>query len=184
VYGYFLPQQEEFSMKSYSYQQRSGQRKPRTPEEAIEIANQRLGAMIYRQARTLVGARPSPEQQLGLRVLYDALVKEYPGYDSMPGNLREQRVLITKMVSAADDPVLSQTDAGLGLKKYLTFREQALAAARDRGRAGFTDSADTADLRAALRTVAGQIGTQHPGFADLFTRTFNREMKADEGMAA
>jgi hypothetical protein len=184
VYGYFLPQQEEFSMKSYSYQQRSGQRKPRTPEEAIEIANQRLGAMIYRQARTLVGDRPAPEQQLGLRVLYDALVKEYPGYDSMPGNLREQRVLISKMVSAADDPVLSQTDAGLGLRKYLTFREQALEAARQRGRAGFTDSDDTADLREALRAVAGQIGTQHPGFADLFTRTFNREMKADEGMAA
>lgn len=185
VFGYFMPTGGEFNQKAYQYQLREEMRRPIKPEEAIEIANQRLGAMVYRQAQSKVtknaAGRPTPtkEERVWLAQVRDAIAEEHPGYNATPANLRDQKVLIQKLMEAADNPVLSSTEAGKGLAIYKQAREEALEMARQRGFTTFISANGTADLRRALRTLADQIGQQYPDFIELFDRTLNREMVSD-----
>jgi hypothetical protein len=181
VYGFFLPREGEFSYQAYKDQFATGEREQTKPREAIEIANQRLGQMVYNQYKAQVGERPSREQQAWLRGIREKLEQEYPGYNSTPANLRDTKVLITKMVEAAQNPVLAETEAGQGLTLYLNYREQAMQAAKDRGLASFSNAGEAADLRQWLRDIAVEIEARYPAFGELFERTFNREMVNDDG---
>jgi hypothetical protein len=180
VYGYFLPQGGEFSYAAYKQQLGSGARRPITPERAIEIANQRLGSMIYRTARDQVGPRPTLEQRQWLSQLRDAIEQEYPGYSPMPTTLGATDRTVTKLIAASRDPALAATDAGRGLAIYLDAREEALQIARTRGLTTFKSAKSATDLRSALRAFAEQIAEQYPDFGEMFERTLDREMVADD----
>jgi hypothetical protein len=184
VYGYFLPQDGEFSYAAYKQQLSSGARRPITPERAIEIANQRLGSMIYLTAREALGPRPDPQQRQGLAGLRDAIEQEYPGYSPTPTTLGTTDRTITKLLAAVNDPALAATDAGQGLALYAQVRSRALDVARERGLSTFKSAKSAADLRFALRAYADQIAQQHPDFGEMFDRLLNREMVADEERAA
>lgn len=190
VFGYFMPTGGEFNQKAYQYQLREEMRNPIKPAEAIEIANQRLGAMVYRQAQSKVtknaAGKPTPtkEERVWLAQVRDAIAEEHPGYNATPANLRDQKVLIQKLMEAADNPTLASTEAGKGLAIYKQARQEALEMARQRGFTTFISSNGTADLRRALRTLADQIGQQYPDFIELFDRTLNREMVSDGEMVA
>jgi hypothetical protein len=184
VYGYFLPQDGEFSYAAYKQQLSSGARRPITPERAIEIANQRLGSMIYRTAREQVGPRPDPQQRQALAGLRDAIEQEYPGYSSTPTTLGATERTITKLLAALEDPALAATEAGQGLALYAQVRSRALEVARERGLSTFKSARSAADLRFALRAYADQIAEQYPDFGEMFDRLLSREMVADEEVVA
>lgn len=181
TYGFFLDRGGEFNYQAYKDQIASGERQTITPKEAIEIANQRLGQMVYNQYRAQVGDRPNAAQRQWLSQVRDAVETQYPGYNPTPASLRDNKLLITQMLEAAKNPVLAETDAGQGLTLYLQYRAQALEAARSRGLQTFASAKSAADLREYLREAASQIQGQHPAFGELFDRTFNREMVADDG---
>jgi hypothetical protein len=184
VYGYFLPTSGEFSYAAYKQQLENGARRPITPEKAIEIANQRLGSMIYRTVRDQVGPKPSVEQRRWLSQVRDAIEQEYPGYSPMPATLGATDRTITKLIAASKDPALAATDAGRGLAIYLDARDEALEIARSRGLSTFKSAKSASDLRSALRTLALQIADTYPDFGEMFDRTLNREMAADEPLVA
>lgn len=188
VYGYFVDGDDKFDGDAYAYQLRSGQRKPITPEKAIEIANQRLGGMVYRQAQSKLGLQPgdapSKEQRVWLAKVRDAIATEYPGYNATPANLRDQKVLIQKLMEAADNPMLAKTEAGKALVVYRQAREEAIELARARGYTTFISANATADIREALRRLAGQLSVTYPAFTEMFERTLNREMKSDDDEVA
>jgi hypothetical protein len=186
VYGYFITGDGEFSSEAYNYQLRSGQRKPIKPEEALRLANQRLGAMVYRQARANLGdGAPTAEQRVWLAQVRDAIVQEYPGYNPMPSNLDEQKALIQNLLRAASNPILARTEAGQALSIYADARAEAVEIARSRGFTSFDRANGTADIRKALRTLADQLGERYPAFIEMFDRTLKREMiDDDEGLAA
>jgi hypothetical protein len=179
VYGYFMSQEGEFSYAAYKQQLESGARKPITPEEAVQIANQRLGSMIYRTARDKVGPKPDQAQRQWLAQVRDAIEERYPGYSPMPATLGATDRTITKLIAASKDPALAATEAGQGLVEYLAMRDQAMAVAQARGLATFKSAQSAADLRFALRGYAEQLTEQFPAFGEMFERTLNREMIAD-----
>jgi hypothetical protein len=176
VYGYFLPTEGEFSYEAYKAQLASGGRREITPREAIEIANHRLGQMVVAQYRAQLPDDPTEEQEAWLRSVKEMVKQRYPGYAAMPGNLQEKEKRIDRLVAAADDPVLAETDAGQGLLLYLNYRQQAQEAAEARGVASFKSAERTADLRDWLRGIAEQIAARHPDFGPMFDRTFDQEM--------
>jgi hypothetical protein len=184
VYGYFMSPDGAFSYAAYRQQLEGGARRPITPEQAVQIANQRLGAMIYRNARSQVGERPSKEQRTWLSQVRDAIEGRYPGYSPMPTTLGNTDRTITKLIAAANDPALASTEAGRGLVEYLRVREEALAVAQSRGLTTFKSARTAADLRFALRSHAEQLAVEFPDFGAMFERTFNREMVADEEVTA
>jgi hypothetical protein len=186
VYGYFMPQDGEFSYEAYKLQLVRGSRRPITAEQAIQIANQRLGAMIYRIARARVTAdprtgkpRPNAAERTWLAQVRDAIEQEYPGYSPIPTTLGQTDRTITKLVAAVKDPNLADTEAGQGLSLYLRERERALEIARSRGLSSFKKANAARDLRAVLRQYADELAERYPDFGELFERTLNREMVAD-----
>ncbi len=184
VLGYFMEQGGEFSNEAYQWQMRSGQRKSITPEQALDRVNQRLGENLYRQAQTKVSQRdgkaaPTVEERVWLSQVRDAIREEYPGYNATPGNLDEQEQLISKMVRASRDPVLSKTEVGQGVADYVKEREQAIQLARSRGLTTFQRAKGAEDIRDMLRQVANEIGEDNPDFLEVFDRTFGREMVDD-----
>jgi hypothetical protein len=179
VYGFFLERGGEFSYQAYKDQIATGERQTVTPKEAMEIANQRLGQMVYNQHKAMVGERPTREQRAWLGKVRDAIEVEYPGYNPTPASLRDNKLLITRMVEASADPVLAATKAGQGLRQYLVARSQAQAVAESRGLKSFTHAKAATDLRTYLRDVAEEVELQFPAFGELFERTFNREMIVD-----
>jgi hypothetical protein len=183
VYGYFMSPDGKFSFAAYRQQLDSGARRPITPEQAVQIANQRLGAMVYRQARAQVGERASKEQRAWLGQVRDAIEERYPGYSPMPTTLGNTDRTITKLIAASKDPALAGTEAGKGLTEYLRVREEALAVAQSRGLTTFKSARTAADLRFALRSYADQLSAEFPDFGEMFERTFNREMIADDEQA-
>lgn len=191
VYGYFMPQDGKFSFAAYRQQLESGARKPITPEEAVQIANQRLGAMVYKQAQARVTAdprtgkpKPTVEERAWLASIRDAIEQEYPGYSPMPSTLGATDRTITKLIAASKDPALARTEAGQGLELYLQAREEALEMARSRGLSTFKSANAARDLRLALRTFAEQVTDRYPDFGEMFERTLNREMIADNSAVA
>jgi hypothetical protein len=181
VYGYFISGDGEFNGDAYAYQLRTGQRKPIAPQEALQIANQRLGSMVYRQVRASLGeGSPNKEQRVWLAKVRDAIVEEYPGYNPIPATLDEQKALIQNLMRAADNPILARTEAGQALFIYKEARTEAVELARSRGYSSFDRADGTVDIRRALRTLADQLGEQYPAFVEMFDRTLNREMKTDD----
>ncbi len=182
VYGYFVPG-GEFSQDAMRYQAEAGQRMPISPEDALKMAQGRLGSMLYNRAKEKVGDNPTDADERWLREVQDAIKAEYPGYAKTPQGLTDPDAAVTEVIAASKSPALADTDAGKGLALYLKARDKAMAAARDTGLAGFQTANDAAHLRAWLRQVAAAIGQEHPDFtADggLFQRVFAREMKDDE----
>jgi hypothetical protein len=186
VYGLFMPVEGEFSYEAYKAQLTQGSRRPITAEQAVQLANQRLGAMIYRVARSRVSSdpvtgkpRPTAEERAWLAQVRDAIEQRYPGYSPMPLTLGQTDRTITKLIAAVQDPALAQTEAGQGLVEYLTARDRALEIARSRGLSSFKKANAARDLRTALRIYADQLAEQYPDFGELFERTLNREMVAD-----
>lgn len=183
VVQYFVPD-GDFDSDAYRATINDGTREQRKPEDAIALANQRIGAMIYRAAQDKVGENPSPGEREYLRGIKTEIKARYPGYAATPSNLRKTEDLIDNLLTAARNPVLAKTDAGKGLTLYLEARQKAVAAANDLGLETFGRSPKAAGIRTYLRGVASAIETEHPEFGRLFDEALEREMVDDEERAA
>lgn len=184
VAGLFAPgggQGGEFNNQAYQRQLSMGTRKVRTPEELIQLTNQRLGTMVMAQAKASVGEKPTPAEKQWLRTISDRVEQEYPGFNATPANMREQKLALQKTLRAIDDPVIAQTDAGKGLAIYVTARQKAIEAAQERGFKTFASSPDTQDLRDWLEGIAGGITDEHPDFAPLYDQVLSRENSPSGG---
>lgn len=182
VYGWFGPQGGDFSMDFYSRQIRSGEREAVTPNEAVALANHRVAAMAYRQAKDQVDGRTDLPARQWLAKIRGQLLEQYPGYEPMPRDLGKTDRTIRELAHAAKDPKLAATDAGQGITAYLKARAMAAKASTDELglTSGFGKAKRARYLRDYLRNVADEIAKEHPDFAEVWDLVLSRELADDE----
>lgn len=189
VYGYFVgAKDDKLDLPAFQRQFDTGERAVRTPEDAKELADQRLGRMIVAAAQAKVtqrNGRPAPtkSEDAWLTSVKTAVGQEYPGYIVESYDPRKTPAMIKQVIDAGSNDTLGRTDAGQGVQVYAAAREKALEAARERGLKSFAKSAKTKDIRDWLRSVATAIQQEHPDFADVYDNVLSRELP-DEQEAA
>ncbi|HUP68492.1 MAG TPA: hypothetical protein VM142_01630 [Acidimicrobiales bacterium] len=179
TYGFFAPQGGEFDYAAYRRQIRTGERKVTKPSEAIDAANAQVGAMLYRQAKDKMPAKPNAAQRQWLAEVRDEIAKEYPGYDPFPRDLGKIPRLIRELETIVGDRAVAATDAGQGVALYLKARAKALEAAKGLELVHFNKAKRARHLRDWLREIAHDIAEEHPDFAEIYERVFEREMTDD-----
>ena len=107
----------------------------------------------------------------------EELNAEFGGKPELRGVGLSTDQLLTSILKAANDPVLSQTGAGRGLTKYLAYRELAFAETELRGlkQSGFFQAKRAADVAEWLRYKAYETINEYPEFANIYWRIFDRE---------
>ena len=181
VFGLFGPPDDpsgEFDFKAYDRQLRTGERVVISPEEAVRRANQRMGSMIFQQAKDLVGDDDSPNTKAALKELKAGLAEKYPGYSSSFSNNTPQ--VLEDLKRAVKDPALSKTPPGQALKLWLEARDIAEEAAQSKYGAGWTRADASRPIRDSMRVLAEDLGRQYPGFTEMYERALEREMVKDD----
>lgn len=183
TYGLFLPQDGEFDYDVYLGAFDTGDREDLSPEQWLNLTNSVRGDYLYNTYKEQAGTRTDPAAREWLRGIRQQIVDMYP---SGPTGLPEKpdtEELINELYVAVQDDRLADTDAGQGLALYLTYRDQALAAAQSiPGRTGFNRSRDTRHIRAWLNQVAEAVIERHPEFQFMWDIVLSREttVAADE----
>lgn len=180
TYQFFAPHAGELSMTAYERQIATGEREALKPKEAFELANSRVAGMKYRQAKTMVGTKPSQEQRIWLKDVREALAKEYPGYVPEQFDPAKTPRRIRELENALEEPKLAATPAGEALKTYFEARTLATQSARAAGLTSFSSAKKAAPVRQWLRDVATALIEEHPEFAEMFDQVLSREMVSDD----
>ncbi len=184
VYGMFAPQTGEFDYNAYSRQFAGREREGLTPKQAMQLANNRVAAEMYQQAKDKVSANPTDEERLWLRQVKAQLVQDYPGYGDQPGVPKKAELpfAIAELEKAAKDDALDGTPAGVALNTYLQARTQALTVMEQGGLSPkLTGSSKAAvPVRDWLRAVGAALVREHPEFAPMWDEMLSREIYDDD----
>lgn len=180
TYGFFAPRDEngDYDYAEMERQLRAGEREALTPAEQVRLANARVGQMVYQQAKR----RAEDEGQEGrewLSGVRDEIAKEFPGFDQELQLTQRAKLedVMAELSRAAEDPRLSRTEAGQGVRLYLTARARALEALEEDGLKTFGGKR-AAGYRDWLSQMGEAIAAEVPDFADLFDSILRRELKA------
>lgn len=183
TYQFFAPHSGKFSMTAYERQLATGEREALKPDEAVELANSRVASMQYRQAKEMIGPKPSDEQRVWLRQVKEALVDEYPGYVPEEFDPAKTPRRIRELEQALSEPKLAATEVGQALKTYFEAREVGMQQAQAAGLGSFDRAKSAAPVRQWLRDVATALTEEYPGFAEVWDTVLSREMVADDAPA-
>lgn len=187
--GYFAPEPAvgEFDYNAYLRQFETGAREKTTPTEQLALANDFLGRVQWERAKQLASIRPGPVTSTWLAQMREQIAEDYPGFEGwVSERVRAQRPSIDNQIAelrrAVAEPELANTDAGEGIRKYLS----AVDAARQMvqllpGNVRHYQEAKSArPVRDWLRAVAREITDQNPDFARVWTQVFERELADDD----
>lgn len=182
TYGLFAPDTGEFDPTAYARQFRTGEKASVTPQLALQLANNRLAAYLYDQAKSEVSDRPSAEERKWLRDYKAALTREFHGYGDQPGLPRKAQLptVIAELERAVQDPTLRRTDAGQAIRTYMEVRAEAQADAEAAGLASFTTAKAMLPTRDWLRDMAAALNREHPSFVPIWEQVFERELADDD----
>jgi hypothetical protein len=187
--GFFAPEPAvgEFDYTAYLRQFETGAREGVSPEEQLDLANDFLGRGQFEQAKQIAAARPGPESSLWLAQVREMIAEQYPGFDGwVSRSIWEKKPkpdeLIAELRSAVLNPNLSSTDAGQGIRKYLSAIDAAnqMVVQLPGNTRRYQQAKSAAPIRAWLRSVAKQIIEEHPDFARSWFSVFERELADDE----
>lgn len=184
TYGFFAPTGGEFDFDEYERQIAVGERDKLSPRQMIELANARVAASAWRQARDAVGVKPNARQKALLAEYKEALVARFPGWNPESYDAGRVPALVRELALAVDDPELSSTAMGQAVRSYLAARDAALESARTRGLSSFGTAKSASDLRALLRDYAETLVDEQPAFLEVWERVFSRELVDDEEVTA
>jgi hypothetical protein len=191
--GFFAPEPAvgEFDYTAYVRSFEIGAREGVSPEEQLDLANDFLGRVQFEQAKQIAAARPGPESSLWLAQVRQMIAEQYPGFDGwVSRSIWEKKPkpdeLIAEIRSAVLAPSLAQTDAGQGIRKYLSAIDAAnqMVVQLPGNTRRYQQAKSAAPIRAWLRSVAKQIVEEHPDFARSWMMVFERELADDELLAA
>lgn len=188
VIGLFAPQGEDFDYATYVRNLKSGATQSLTPEQFVRAANDKVGKMVFYNAKDRFGPAPSKQQREWLSGFRQVLRKEFPGFDeTLPGKPDQETIknkYIPQIAEAVNDPKLADNKVAQATKVYLLAREKATAAAQAAGYAGFTQSKAAAPIREWLRNFSDVLVKEVPDFAAMRDRIFDREMLNDSQQTA
>jgi hypothetical protein len=187
--GLFAPEPAagEFDYSAYLRAIESGARETVSPAEQLALANDFLGRVQWENAKRLAEVNPSPEMSTWLSQVREQIAEEYPGFDgwvaeAVSGKRPRTEDIITELRRAVENPTLAATDAGQGLRIYLSAVDAAeQMVARLPGNVRRYQSAQSAQpVRDWLRSVARQVIIEHPDFSRLWVSVFDRELADDD----
>jgi hypothetical protein len=172
----------EYSADFARWQERRGTRFRLTDSQInIEAARYLYNARKARLQEIEVfllkeGADPKMARE-NYQTSLEELNAEFGGKPEMRGVGKSTDQLLTSVLKASTDPVLTQTPAGRGLAKYLAYRDLAFAETEVRGlnQAGFFQAKRAADVAEWLRYKGYQVIQEYPEFATMYWRVFDRE---------
>jgi hypothetical protein len=179
VYRFFAPKGGEFDYDAYTRGFETGERKPISPKDALDRANHRVAAAVYRNAAEKVGPSPSAEGRAWLRHIRDALVDEYPGYEPVPRDMGATDRAIRQLEDAVADKRLANTDTGKAIATYFLARKKVNDQAARAGLASATQAKSARPLRDWLRAVALGLTEETPSFAEVWESVLERELADD-----
>lgn len=178
AYTYFAPQDTRRApYEAYSKSFARGTRENLTFREWTQRANDRVGSMIYYNAKTQLGPSPAANQSQWLSGLRDHLKQQYPGFDPEAADPQRSARVIEQLYQAANSGVLATTPVGRGIARYLQLRDQAMQSAQSAGlRSGFSTAKSASPIRNWLKQNAAQIQQQYPQFERVYEQIFAREL--------
>lgn len=191
--GLFAPEPAAgaFDYSAYLRAIENGARETVSPAEQLALANDFLGRIQWENAKQLADANPSPAMSTWLAQVRDQIAEDYPGFDgwvaeAVSGKRPRTEDIITELRRAAENPTLAATDAGQGLQIYLSAIDAAeQMVIRLPGNIKHYQQAKAArPVRDWLRSVSRKIREDHPDFARLWVRVFERELADDEELSA
>jgi hypothetical protein len=188
VIGLFAPQGEDFDFNQYVRNIKSGATVSLTPEQYARSANDKLGKMVWFNAKDRFGPSPSKPQREFLSNLRHALREQFPGFDeTLPGKPDQETVknkFIPQIEKAVNDPKLVDNNVAQATKVYLAARAKATAAAKKAGYSDFSQAKGATSLRQWIRSIGDALIKEIPDFAPMYERIFEREMIDDGQVAA
>ena len=183
VYALFAPDDGGFDMKAYHALFERGDRKPLSPREALDAAQNRVAKMAYRNAQDKL---PEPNkrtdaQKAWLRQVKDKLLEQYPGFvpefqgSDIPDTIRS-------LQEAVDDPKLAKNPQAQAIREYLGYRDKVIKEALSRKEpiVGWQTAKATKSQRAWLRNKAAEITAKYPSFKNINRELFNQELGDDD----
>jgi hypothetical protein len=182
TYGFFGPQTGSFDYNVYAAQFTSGDREALTNDEWRGLAQHVIAQRIMDKARQQVGPEPTFEQSTWLADIEAALRREYPGFMNTPGIPRgvDREAAIVEIEQIVQERSIRRTPLGKAVSSYLEARQQATEAANEAGYRGFTTAEGMRETREWLRSVAGALSRETPGFGRLYRYVFESELSQVE----
>jgi hypothetical protein len=186
TYGFFAPQEGDFSFDAYRRLLDTGDRKLNDPDDVPYIANDMVAKARYYAFRAKLSNPSEPRAAAMLRDFRAQLEKEYPGYDpdGPPGgtiNKATTNSLIGELERAAGDTknkTLQSHEAMPALKQYLAFRDKIQARApKGRGEDWWTSSNDGRGMRSAAAQFGDSLAQENPAFAAMWEGALRREFE-------
>jgi len=171
--NYFAPKGSEFEFSVYSRQQRKGQRIRLTDRELVQVAQERIGAAKYREARKQFGAFPNKKQREALLGYREYLHEKYPGFKvNVEFTVNEVKNDIITLGEMIDDPRMKDNPITRDLRVYLNERERLLQLA---GGKSFT-SKKAEKYKIQLFQLGEVLANQNPEFDRLWNRKLIAEV--------
>jgi len=186
VFGYFSPVGTDFDYQTYLRQINTGQRnRVVNRRELISDAEAVVGRALYRQFRREQGETTTTLQDEFAKQYREKLYREFPGFANAPLNIADRDATINKLIEAAYDPLVDNSEAAIGMRLYLDARERAVsrAQARRREAGGTTALSDplngsaNSDLRFQLRIYGERLAARYPQFKRVWVRELFDELE-------
>lgn len=180
VAGFMAEGGDDFSFEVWSRQVREGSRRRLTDSEMIAAAQYKAASARYRALRDKLPANPTKEQQAWLRNWRIQLNKEYPGFPVVaefnPGDFPAK---ISAMKQMVQESSLNDNETAQALKKYLEFRDEAVAkyVAAGGAEGGFGTATAAEPLREWLSSMGKAIKNETPEFARVYDRVLSYEVE-------
>lgn len=183
VFGFFAPQGDDLDSAAFDRQMKAGRRVRITPDQAVRLANGRVAAAVYAQAKAKVGPRPSAEQTAWLRQMRQALTTKYPGFGERVGvpESASPDTLVRQLQDAVADDRLADNPVVRPISLYLQARDKAREASEGAGLSAdsFKSARAMQGVRTWLRQIGQALAAESPDFAAVFDRVFDRELADD-----
>jgi len=174
---------DPFDYNAYLLQLEEKTRVSLSPEDWTRERNDFLGRLAYEKARKAVGARTDDAAIDWLRTYRYDLMQRYPGYNEptvgLPRSATRDQT-IAELKRWEDNPTLRNTEAGVGLGRYMRARQMAVDyAILNFGitEKGFSTAKKTEYLRDWLRQVGATIVKEQPDFGPLWEAVLFREIE-------
>ena len=180
VAAYLAPEGSEFNFSVWERQIRTGKRERLTDNEIIGLAQRRIGAAKYSQARRMMGPYPSALQRDILSRYRAVLHKNYPGFplyaEFTVGEFQNDVEQLRNLVS---DNRVANNPTAKTISQYLTYRDQAVASYVAQGGkpTGFQSAKSALGLRDALASIGGVLAARDSNFARVYERLLAQEVE-------
>ena len=180
VAAYLAPAGSEFNFSVWDRQIRSGKRERLSDKELIDLAQRRIGAAKYAEARRMMGPYPSAAQKDILRRYRTILHEQHPGFPLFAEfTVGEYQNNVEQLSNLVNDSRVSGNETAKTIREYLSYRDQAIAAYVTRGGkpSGFQSAKSAVGLRDALASIGLTLSARDTNFARVYERLLAQEVE-------